>query len=148
MLDDSPSGDFASNEDVFGNAEIWEEFELLKNDPDPSARASRWIEIPRERRRAEPPRSRLSDTSQNLHQGRLARSVFANEHINGAFINGEIDLIECQSAWITLGDLFGEDDDLVPIRRVCSSVPLDSCSQITARPTGVTRSAPSGRDQR
>ena len=40
MLDDS-SGDFAANEDVFGNAEIWEEFELLKNDPDPSPRASR-----------------------------------------------------------------------------------------------------------
>ena len=80
------------------------------------ARALRgWIEFDGNSVEQNSPRSWFGDTSQNFHQGRLARPVFANEHINRAFINGEIDLIECQSAWITLGDLFGEDDDLVPI---------------------------------
>ena len=122
MLDNATPGDFAPDEDVLRDAEIGKELELLKNNPNPGARrlACR-LEFDRNSVQKNASRSRLGDTSQNFHQGRLARSVLANEHVNRALINGEIDLIERQGARITLGDLLGEDDDLMPICEVCSS---------------------------
>ena len=94
------------------------ELELLKDDPNSGARrlACR-LELDGNSVEQNASRSRLGDTSQNFHQGRLARSVLPNEHVDRSLMNGEIDLIECQGAWITLGDLFGENDHLVPIGR-------------------------------
>jgi hypothetical protein len=116
MLDDPSSGDFAADENILRDAEIREKLEFLENDPDPGARrlACR-LEFDRNSVEENASRGWLGDASQNFHQGRLARSILANEDVNCTLMNGEIDLIEGECAWITLSDLFSENHDVVRV---------------------------------
>ena len=99
MLDDPAPCDFATDEDVLRNAEIRKQFEFLKNDPNPGLRGlARGLELHGNSVEQNSAGSRLLRASQNLHQGRLAGSIFANQHIDRALVHGEIDLIERQRA--------------------------------------------------
>ncbi len=116
MLDNAPAGDFPSDEDVLRDAEIWKEFELLKNDPNPGLRgfACR-LEFHGGSVEENASRGGSVYPRQNFHQRRLARSIFADENIDRTLIDREVDRIQRERAWITLGNLFSGDYDLVAI---------------------------------
>src|SRR5690606_22486904 len=58
---------------------------------------------------------RLLDPGQDFHQRRLARPVLADQHIDRAGMDVEIDVLQGQRAGKGLGDAAGGKDDLAPV---------------------------------
>ena len=54
---------------------------------------------------------------QDLHQGGLAGSIFANEHVHRALVHREIDGVQRQCARIAFRDLFSEHHYFRSVRR-------------------------------
>ena len=104
MIDPERSaGQFSRREYVLGDREISEQIQFLKYDAYAMPRRIGGVGerdgLAVER---DPARSRAFDAGDDLHQGRLAGAVLADEHVDRAATNLEIDLLDRDRAGIDL----------------------------------------------
>ena len=95
----------AADEDVGGGVEVVEEVELLVDESDAGGDGARdGHRGARGAVDADRARARRDDAAEDLHQGRLARAVLADEADDLAGGDGEADIVESDDAGIGLGD--------------------------------------------
>ena len=107
--------DLAGDEDILGHRQVAEQVEFLEHHADAvrdgigRARKLHGLAVEHDA-----PERRLFDAGDDLHQGRLAGPVLADQHVDGAPAHLEGRVLDRERAGIGLGDILqGEHDVLV-----------------------------------
>ena len=125
--------EFARREDVLGDREVAEEVQLLKHDADAVRRRVGGVgEHDGLAVEQDATERRAFDAGDDFHQGRLARAVLADQHIDRAAPDLEIGLFDRDRAGIDLGHALEPQHHVVVAR--LRSWRADRASVARARP--------------
>ena len=111
---DAEAGRRVGQQQVFRDREVRAEVQFLENDADAVAGGvAHRTEADRLAIEQDATEGRLLGPGENLHQRRLAGAVLADQHVDRAGTNAEVDTAKSDRAGIDLHDLLGPHDDLV-----------------------------------
>src|SRR6185437_1636971 len=99
--------------EVLGDTQVRAEVELLIDDANSlPRRVAHGLKDDRFASQKEPAARGLDRASQDLHQRRLSRAVFADQYVDGTAANFEVHILQGNGTWKDLTDPFGLEDDL------------------------------------